>query len=162
MDTAGNVYVTGKGTFKITPAGVITQIIDADGDGAGNRVELPLFGVAVDTAGNVYVSAPLSDNVFKIAPGGVSDEPPDADGGDGTGDMDATMDDGATGGGLDELPDAAAGDRTGDVDPTVDDGATGGGASPGICSTVAMTGTLLMTVLGLISFIQRRVARAKS
>ena len=88
----------------------------------------------MDTAGNVYVSAPLSDNVFKIAPGRVSDEPPDADGGD----------------------------RTGDVDPTVDDGATGGGASPGICSTVAMTGTLLMTVLGLISFIQRRVARAKS
>ena len=47
------------------------------------------------------------------------------------------------------------------MDPTMDDEPTGGGGSPGIYGAVAMTGASLMTVLGLISFSQRR-ARAKS
>ena len=44
----------------------------------------------------------ISNNAFKITPGGVSDEPPDAPVGNGTGDMDPAMDDGPTGGGSDE------------------------------------------------------------
>ena len=39
MDAAGNTYVTeapSSNAFKITPDGVITQIIDAAGDGAGH------------------------------------------------------------------------------------------------------------------------------
>jgi hypothetical protein len=70
VDGAGNVYLVGgasNNAFKITPAGVITRIIDSTGDGAGNVLSFPL-DVAVDTAGNVYVGGNTSHNVFKIAP----------------------------------------------------------------------------------------------
>ena len=79
VDAAGNAYVTGGGNFlspgsnnafKITPAGVITEIIDATGDGAGNILDGP-FGIAVDAAGIVYVTGAFSDNAFKITPAGV-------------------------------------------------------------------------------------------
>ena len=51
-----------------TPA----EIIDATGDGAGNAVTEP-YDVAVDSAGNVYVTEPNNDIVFKIAAtGGVT------------------------------------------------------------------------------------------
>ena len=69
VDGSGNVYVLGFGSdnaFKITPGGVITEIIDATGDGAGNMLNLP-FGIAVDGSGNVYVAGFLSNNAFKIA-----------------------------------------------------------------------------------------------
>ena len=79
VDGLGNVYVVGgSSVFKITPGGVITQIIDANGDGAGNELYSP-SGVAVDGSGNVYVTgrslfASASDNAFKITPGGVITE----------------------------------------------------------------------------------------
>ncbi|MEZ5215129.1 MAG: hypothetical protein R2715_00730 [Ilumatobacteraceae bacterium] len=52
-----------RNVFRVSPAGVITEIIDATGDGAGNRSADPR--VAVDGAGNVYVTGVFSDNVFR-------------------------------------------------------------------------------------------------
>ena len=55
---------------NVMAQGIITEIIDASGDGAGNPLANP-FGVAVDGAGNVYVSGVgSSDNAFQITPGG--------------------------------------------------------------------------------------------
>jgi len=68
VDVAGNVYVAGNASenaFKITPGGVITEIIDSTGDGAGNTLDLAR-GIAVDGVGNVYVAGGGSNNAFKI------------------------------------------------------------------------------------------------
>ncbi|UCG17214.1 MAG: lamin tail domain-containing protein [Phycisphaerales bacterium] len=48
-------------------AQVITEIIDATGDGAGNALDNP-YGIAVDGAGNAYVARRDSDSALKIAP----------------------------------------------------------------------------------------------
>jgi len=61
-DLSGNVFVTGffsDNAFKITPAGVITEIIDNTLDISGN--------VATDLSGNVFVAGRDSNNAFKIA-----------------------------------------------------------------------------------------------
>ncbi len=82
-DLSGNVFVSGSGTsnaFKITPGGVITEIIDFSGDGAGNLITP--WGIATDASGNVFVAGQNSSNVFKITPGGAITEIIDA-GGDG-------------------------------------------------------------------------------
>src|SRR5437667_439586 len=65
VDTAGNVYVADSANStirKITPAGAVTtlagsagQIGSADGTGSVARFFRP-FGVAVDSAGDVYVA----------------------------------------------------------------------------------------------------------
>ena len=70
VDGAGNVYVAGwvsDNAFRITPAGTITEIIDASGDGAGNTLDGAL-SVAVDGAGRLYVTGEHSDNVLQITP----------------------------------------------------------------------------------------------
>jgi sugar lactone lactonase YvrE len=79
-DGAGNVYVadTDNGTIrKITPAGVVTTLAgtagnvgSADGMGATASFSSPR-GVAIDTAGNVYVADTSSHAIRKITPGGV-------------------------------------------------------------------------------------------
>ena len=46
-----------------------TEIIDATGDGAGNPLGFP-SGIAVDGAGNVYVTGQFSDNAFQVTPSG--------------------------------------------------------------------------------------------
>ena len=69
VDDSGNVYVTGSDSdnaFKSTPDGVITEIIDSTGDGAGNRLNGPC-GIAVDASGNVYVTGRYSHNAFDLA-----------------------------------------------------------------------------------------------
>jgi hypothetical protein len=69
---AGDVYVTAGGSdnvFHVDPAGVVTEVIDAAGDGAGNPLDFP-FGIALDATGNLIVAGISSHNVFKVAPGG--------------------------------------------------------------------------------------------
>ena len=111
---------------------IITEIIDRTGDGAGLALVNPRE-IAVDAVGNVYVAGTFSNNVFKITPAGLPNEQPDADAGDGTGEMDPTMDEG-----------------TSDMVSTMDDDPTTGRTTPALCG-VAMMGTLLMTLVGLLS-----------
>ena len=59
--------------FRITPGGVITEIIDWTGDGLGTWLEGP-EGVAVDGAGNVFVNDYEGDRLFRIATGGAITE----------------------------------------------------------------------------------------
>jgi cysteine-rich repeat protein len=54
-------------------AQAVTQLIDANGDGAGNTLHWA-EDIAVDGAGNVYVTGRFSDNVFQIDPNGVITE----------------------------------------------------------------------------------------
>ena len=50
---------------KVMAQAIITTIIDAAGDGAGNTLDRPV-GIVVDDAGNVYVAGRFSDNAFRI------------------------------------------------------------------------------------------------
>src|SRR5713226_2278474 len=79
-DSAGNVYVADAGNHtirKITPAGVVTTLAgtagsggSADGAGAAARFNQP-FGIATDSAGNVYVADTFNHTIRKITPAGV-------------------------------------------------------------------------------------------
>jgi streptogramin lyase len=80
VDGSGNVYVadTNNHTIrKITPAGVATTFAgsalnpgSANGTGSAARFNYP-SGVAVDSAGNVYVADTANHTIRKITPGGV-------------------------------------------------------------------------------------------
>jgi sugar lactone lactonase YvrE len=79
-DGAGNVYVadTGNSTVrKITPEGVVSTLAglaespgSADGIGAQARFNAPR-GVAVDSAGSLYVADSANDTIRKIGSAGV-------------------------------------------------------------------------------------------
>ena len=81
VDASGNVYVSdyGSGTIrKITAAGAVTTLAgtpgvvgSTDGTGAAAQFYNPA-GVAVDSAGNVYVADSFNDVVRKITSAGVS------------------------------------------------------------------------------------------
>ena len=76
------------GSSGTRPAFTSTQIIDATGDGTGNTLSVP-YGIAVDmTSGDVYVTGFLSDNAFKITPGGTITEIIDVFGETGNGSCD--------------------------------------------------------------------------
>ena len=72
VDAFSNVYVSGQDShnvLRVTPDGVVSQLINQSGDGLGNTLDYPM-GVAVDGLGNVYVTGNESDNVFRITPSG--------------------------------------------------------------------------------------------
>ena len=77
-DTVGNLYVTDATTVrKITPDGVVTTLAgspgiigSADGTGAAASFDNP-SGIAVDTAGNLYVAETYNHIIRKLTPAGV-------------------------------------------------------------------------------------------
>ena len=79
-DSAGNIYVADSNNHivrKITPGGVMSTLAGLAGysgsvDGAGSdaRFYYP-FGVAADSAGNVYVADSFNNKIRKITPSGV-------------------------------------------------------------------------------------------
>jgi hypothetical protein len=82
VDSSGNVYVADVDNDiirKVTPAGVVTTIGGAagivgstDGTGSGALFNSP-YGVAVDSAGNVYVADTFNNTIRKgVSAGGSS------------------------------------------------------------------------------------------
>jgi sugar lactone lactonase YvrE len=78
-DADGNIYVLefiGAVVRKITPAGDVTTLAGsgtagfADGTGAAASFR-QAYGIATDTAGNVYVADSGNNRIRKITPGGV-------------------------------------------------------------------------------------------
>jgi hypothetical protein len=77
VDSTGNVYVVDQNNYairKVTPAGVVTTLAGSAGnygyaDGTGtNALFESAEGVAVDSAGNVYVVDPWNYNLRKAFP----------------------------------------------------------------------------------------------
>jgi hypothetical protein len=80
VDRTGNVYVADYDNHtirKLTPSGVVTTLAglagssgSADGTGSAARFYDP-FGVAVDSAGNVYVADTDNNTIRTVTPSGV-------------------------------------------------------------------------------------------
>ena len=79
VDSAGNVYVADTGNTairKVTPGGVVTTVAgttgtygSTDGVGAAARFNFP-NGLAVDSAGNIFVADELNNSIRKVAADG--------------------------------------------------------------------------------------------
>ncbi len=76
VDSQGNAYVAGfisQNVFKVTPAGVVSVVLDTNGDGLGNTLLGP-NGISVDADDNLYVGGFHTSNVFRVTPGGAITE----------------------------------------------------------------------------------------
>jgi sugar lactone lactonase YvrE len=79
VDSSGNVYTveySGNRVRKITPSGVVTTLAGSGSatfaDGSGTNASFNYAqGIAVDSAGNVYVSDGGNNRIRKITPSGV-------------------------------------------------------------------------------------------
>jgi len=78
VDSAGNVYVADRNNHtirKVTPTGVVTTLAggpygSADGTGTAAQFTYP-SGVAVDSAGNIYVADSANHTIRKVTAAGV-------------------------------------------------------------------------------------------
>jgi sugar lactone lactonase YvrE len=80
VDSVGNIYVADKSNHtirRVTPAGMVTTLAgsagsygSADGTGSVARFRYPC-GVAVDSAGNVYVADTYNHTIRKVTPAGM-------------------------------------------------------------------------------------------
>lgn len=81
VDGAGNIYIADTQNFrvrKVNPAGMITTVVGngangSSGDG-GQAVQASLSdvtGVAVDPAGNLYITDDSSRRIRKVTPNGI-------------------------------------------------------------------------------------------
>ena len=81
VDTAGNLYIADTNNLrirKVTPAGIIstvagngTQGFSGDGDQATLAELYAPYGVAVDTAGNLYIADAGNDRIREVTPAGI-------------------------------------------------------------------------------------------
>ena len=79
VDVVGNVYVADRTTIrKVTPAGVVTTLAGLAGsygsaDGTGSAAQFSgASGVALDSAGNIYVADEYNHTIRKITPVGTN------------------------------------------------------------------------------------------
>ena len=64
FDHLGNLFVAGaQDVFKITPGGVVSTF-------ATLPFSAGRYGIAIDTAGNLYVADSFLSQISKITPGG--------------------------------------------------------------------------------------------
>ncbi|WP_143822349.1 NHL domain-containing protein [Mucilaginibacter pedocola] len=77
IDASGNVYVNDSNLIrKITPAGNVTTLAGSGDYGSANGTGTSasfrtLYGIAIDAAGNLYVSDETNHDIRKITPAGV-------------------------------------------------------------------------------------------
>ena len=81
MDTAGNLFIADTNDNvirKVTPGGIIstvagngTQGFSGDGGPAISAQLFSPYGVAVDTAGNLFIADTVNNRIRKVTPGGI-------------------------------------------------------------------------------------------
>ncbi len=80
LDGTGNLYVADNGNIavrKVTPSGTVTTVIGGPGaygtanvDGVGSAARFgSILGIALDSAGNIYVADLLHNSIRKVTPG---------------------------------------------------------------------------------------------